>query len=752
MRADFIGECMEFPGLPESVNSGMYLVPRMTREELRAAITGPVAVAGGEIEQRLVLRLLNDFGDDQDQLPVLQHALMRTWDHWVAHHKPGEKIDVANYEAVGTLRDALSQHAEEAYQETGADGRQQIAEKTFKALTDTYSDSRGIRRPTSIAELAAICEVPPQQVAEIIEVFRQAGRSFLTPPPPVPLEPGTIVDLSHESLMRCWSRLMAWADEEKESARNYIRISEAASWCSDCSGGLWIDPQLEIGLQWRSKNKPTAAWAERYDSSFSEAMSFLDHSEERREVERKKELRTKRAKQVAVYVLVSLLAIVGGLLYAVRKEERRAEENLRLAKEAVDQSLSSVGDIEAREASDSPAMEMFRKDLLEKAKGFYTAFTQKSPGSEELRLDVAHAHIRLGDIHRLLEQYPDAAQEYRQALVLLHGLLARHSADPGYQREVGYAHNWLGETLRLSLEGVSSVTQAQWAEAKKEYDEALVVQLQLQKQVPGNRDYQQELARTYYTRGILQRDAGQLGGAESDFRLAITLLETLTTRGVEQLPTELSASVDTRQELARAYNNLGVLVRKQGRFPEAQTLLERAVSIHEGLTRDKPDNREYKFELATLSENLAELLLDQHELALAEKYNHRAVDLIEELASPGRSLDMERIKEHITKGRILDMRHSREAELETARALELLDHRRSSEAHPEYHVMYGYLAYDYLAYADRSVKSGSLTDARVALDRVQKLLPELAEPDREKVAALERQLRKDLRDKKPKTQ
>ena len=60
MRSDFLGDCMEFPGLPEAVNTGLYLVPRMSRDNLRAAITGPVAVAGGEIAPRLVLRLLNE--------------------------------------------------------------------------------------------------------------------------------------------------------------------------------------------------------------------------------------------------------------------------------------------------------------------------------------------------------------------------------------------------------------------------------------------------------------------------------------------------------------------------------------------------------------------------------------------------------------------------------------------------------------------------------------------------------------------
>ena len=46
MRSDFIGDCMDFPGLPEAVNDGLYLVGRMTRDALRSAITGPVAVGG----------------------------------------------------------------------------------------------------------------------------------------------------------------------------------------------------------------------------------------------------------------------------------------------------------------------------------------------------------------------------------------------------------------------------------------------------------------------------------------------------------------------------------------------------------------------------------------------------------------------------------------------------------------------------------------------------------------------------------
>src|ERR1700687_1579015 len=145
MRSDFVGNCVEFAGLPEAVNEGTYLVPRMLRDELRAAITGPVAVGGAAIAPRLVGRLLHDVGDDPDQLPVLQHALMRTWQFWQRERTPGEPLDPRRYEAIGTMRDALSRHCEEAYGELDADG-QRIARRMFQALTDRGRDGRGNRR------------------------------------------------------------------------------------------------------------------------------------------------------------------------------------------------------------------------------------------------------------------------------------------------------------------------------------------------------------------------------------------------------------------------------------------------------------------------------------------------------------------------------------------------------------------------------------------------------------------------------
>ena len=35
MRTDFLGDCDLFYGLPQAMNRGRYLVPRLTREQLR---------------------------------------------------------------------------------------------------------------------------------------------------------------------------------------------------------------------------------------------------------------------------------------------------------------------------------------------------------------------------------------------------------------------------------------------------------------------------------------------------------------------------------------------------------------------------------------------------------------------------------------------------------------------------------------------------------------------------------------------
>lgn len=329
MRSDFLGDCTEFRGLPEAINEGQYLVPRMTREERRDAITGPVAVGGATISPRLLNQLLNDVGDNPDQLPILQHALMRTWDVWKQKANPDAPIDLEEYEETGTMSQALSQHAEEAFHELDSDRKKEICESLFKALTDRGSDARGIRRPTKLAEICKLANATPKEVIEIIEVFRMPGRSFLMPPSTIAIHEETIIDISHESLMRCWSRLINWVEEENQSAEIYLRLCEAANLYELGKGGLWRDPELQLALKWKEEAHPNATWASRYNNYFEKAMLFLDHCKQQNELtllhkEKQQKNRLRKARLVAVFI--SCIALIGFLL-AIYSFEQRNQAN-----------------------------------------------------------------------------------------------------------------------------------------------------------------------------------------------------------------------------------------------------------------------------------------------------------------------------------------------------------------------------------------------------------------------------------------
>ena len=135
-------------------------------------------------------------------------------------------------------------------------------------------------------------------------------------------------------------------------------------------------------------------------------------------------------------------------------------------------------------------------------------------------------------------------------------------------------------------------------------------------QKPADSIYQQELARTYYNRGILSFDNRDLNHAESDFRQAVLLLEPLAERNAGT--SAENTNPPPSQDLAHIYNNLALLLGDEGRTPEAVQFSERAVGIQEGLRKKEPGNREYKMELAQFYSVMANLLVDENQMDLAE--------------------------------------------------------------------------------------------------------------------------------------
>jgi uncharacterized RDD family membrane protein YckC len=279
MRTDFLGDCDLFRGLPEALNRSRYLVPRMAREQLRDAVECPVLIEGADASPRLLDQLLNELGDRFDRLPLLQHALQRTWAEWQAAGGLGP-LDLRHYEAAGRIEGALDQDAEKAME--GLDAA--VVARVFKRLTDTDSSGRRVRSPARVSDLMAVAGADRDKVMAILRAFKGEGRSFVHWSDDGDASDPR-VDISHESLIRQWKRLGEWVAEEQRSRDQYLDLAKGARRWKRGEADLLRDPELQIVLDWRETERPTAAWAVRHadrDDGFTIATEYLDASLEQR--------------------------------------------------------------------------------------------------------------------------------------------------------------------------------------------------------------------------------------------------------------------------------------------------------------------------------------------------------------------------------------------------------------------------------------------------------------------------------------
>ncbi len=368
MRSDFIGECSHYQGLTQLINNSNYLIPHMGRENYKAAIEGPVKYAGADIDSELIDIILNDIGDRTDQLPVLQHAMMRTWTYWQELEQYDRPLNKTDYIAVGTMSNAMSLHANEAYEELSLRGKE-ICETLFKTITEKGSDNKGLRHPSGINTIKSITACSSEELFEVIDKFRITSRSFITPRQDIPLADDTVIDLSHESLMRLWDRLRGWVDDEAASVQMYLRLSEASAMYQQGKTSLWRPPDLQLGINWRNQNKPTLTWAERYNPAFERAMVYLRTSEKEYLADEENKIRLqkkqmKRTRIVAMILGIAAIISMGFMLFAfiqkiaadnqtILAEERKSEAE----KQTIKAELATEDALVQKTKADSSATE-----------------------------------------------------------------------------------------------------------------------------------------------------------------------------------------------------------------------------------------------------------------------------------------------------------------------------------------------------------------------------------------------------------
>jgi WD40 repeat protein/tetratricopeptide (TPR) repeat protein len=96
----------------------------------------------------------------------------------------------------------------------------------FRNLTEITPDGQVVRRPVTLTEICDVAGASAKRVVRVLDEFRKEGRCFLMPPISEPLYPDTVIDISHESLIRQWPQLAEWTKDEEKARQTDRMVAE----------------------------------------------------------------------------------------------------------------------------------------------------------------------------------------------------------------------------------------------------------------------------------------------------------------------------------------------------------------------------------------------------------------------------------------------------------------------------------------------------------------------------------------------
>lgn len=239
VRADHLHRLLALDvALNDIISGGQILLPSMRADALQVAIERPAQLAGRAFEAGVVTRLVAEARARPGRLPALQLALDRLW-----REAPGDLLDANTARRVATLDTVIAQHAEE--------GEQMVA-RALPALDISA------HLPLLFAHLVRLDNGAP-------DTRRRARRRSLGPPPVLGeiadrlVEHGLLtvsgharyekVELAHESLLRGWPSLCAWADAEDTRVRYGKEVARAANaWqaAGQSTDALWHGARAQL--------------------------------------------------------------------------------------------------------------------------------------------------------------------------------------------------------------------------------------------------------------------------------------------------------------------------------------------------------------------------------------------------------------------------------------------------------------------------------------------------------------------------
>jgi S1-C subfamily serine protease len=253
LRADFYDRLLHYPALGRLIENHHQAIFPMEIEDLRAVIEQPAALPDVQLsfEGNLVGDLLFEMQRQVGALPLLQFTLAQLFERRIGH-----TLTLQSYREIGGVKGALAKHAESAYTALPSEEQRKLARALFLRLIDpglTAQDTT--RRRAALSELT----LPTPRETELLQ---QVTAHFLTARLLTTNEIAGIptIEVSHEALIREWTRLSDWLREAREDIRQQQMLSaDVAAWeqHGKPKDRLYRGSQLKEAQAWARRNAPS---------------------------------------------------------------------------------------------------------------------------------------------------------------------------------------------------------------------------------------------------------------------------------------------------------------------------------------------------------------------------------------------------------------------------------------------------------------------------------------------------------------
>ena len=353
MRADFLPHAAQQIDLAEVLSDHQFIVSPLEGISLREVIEKPAQLVGLNFERGLVEKILEDVGQKEGALPLLEDTLLQLCENRNQYNT----MTLPAYNEIGGVKGALAKRANKVFNSFTAE-QKVIARRVLLRLT--YQE--GPEDTKLRAHLSDLITNPDEQSQVESVIKSMADARLLTTKKEGDSEPQ--VEVAHEALIREWPLMRQWLEESRDAMREHKRISEAAD--------QWRKNGRDPSFLFRGARLGQAQeWRKHYEAELNTALrEFLDFSVKQQEDERRGLKRRWLIIGSGITVgLVLILLIVTFAVYWFNEQRRALSRSLAasaISQLTIDPELSTLLAIEAVQNSETDqAVEALRKAVAE---------------------------------------------------------------------------------------------------------------------------------------------------------------------------------------------------------------------------------------------------------------------------------------------------------------------------------------------------------------------------------------------------